>query len=882
MPAMTFTDILTKAGTPTGCGVLVVRRDGKVLTGTRKENATRGQICGPGGHIEPGETPRRAAKREAMEEFGIICNKLVPLGTQMTRGGYGTSAVFLCTDYIGRPMADEEEMTDARWMSVEDIKEQEVFPPFLRSLKLLPAGRVAKTFDAILKYNHNHDSLGRFSSSPGGGGADLSAYGKMIRTAPPPEKTIDKVYKVFVVKDGKLYPPMVANPGGVDTPMGVWLDAQEGQRAGQSKTGRDQVKAGGKGTNGGSGTLSYRPGWHLGEVPIANQFNKENKDHPLFNEDGTPKVNKKGKQLYAKEIFPSNFVFAECEIAAVHDYQKEAMSYGYNKNGNFQHSLAGLPRIPTDGYYKYRTNPDPKTEAWYITGAMKVNRLLTDAEAKHIINDFSRREGKTYDIPVRREGGELTQEKLDALMNPKVKKTDSEETNEMKSFKIYKTDEDQRLVFGWASVAITVDGETLEDRQHDMIEPEDLEEAAYEYVLNFRDTGEEHLPGYRKKGRLVESCVFTPEKQRAMGIPAGTLPVAWWIGFKIDDEDTWQRVKNGTYRMFSIEGKAERLPVEKADRTARSFEEVLKYNHNHDARGRFASSPGGGGRSYGSTNTGDAMAEVRSGKHNSLEKHMDANGNLTPEREKVHKEIIDKLLEGKVGVEGQATMTMLGGGPASGKSSVMSADTSGDIHAVTVDPDTIKKMLPGFEEMAKVDTNAAAFYHEESSALAKRFAEVAFSENYNVIYDGTGDGGFSSVQRKIDSAKEHGYRVEAKYVTIDTEEAVRRNQKRYDDAIAAGKVPRLPPEETVRKTHAKVTDVAVKMAPQFDHIEVWDNNGARGQQKKIAEGGNGQHLKVTPGNQEVFNKFLAKSQSGVEGFITLPNGQVVPVDETKS
>lgn len=31
-------------------------------------------------------------------------------------------------------------------------------------------------------------------------------------------------YKVFYRgKDGKLYPPMVANPGGADTPVGVWM-----------------------------------------------------------------------------------------------------------------------------------------------------------------------------------------------------------------------------------------------------------------------------------------------------------------------------------------------------------------------------------------------------------------------------------------------------------------------------------------------------------------------------------------------------------------------------------------------------------------------------------------------------------------------------------
>ena len=144
-----------------------------------------------------------------------------------------------------------------------------------------------------------------------------------------------------------------------------------------------------------------------------------------------------------------------------------------------------------------------------------------------------------------------------------------------KSFNIYKTDNDKRLVFGWASIAITVDGEQLEDRQKDMIDPEDLEESAYDYVLNFRDTGEEHIPTMRKKGKLVESCVFTAEKQKAMGIPEGTIPVGWWVGFKIEDDAAWERVKNGTYRMFSIEGKASREPVEKS---ARNYDEFPSYD----------------------------------------------------------------------------------------------------------------------------------------------------------------------------------------------------------------------------------------------------------------------------------------------------------------
>ena len=171
------------------------------------------------------------------------------------------------------------------------------------------------------------------------------------------------------------------------------------------------------------------------------------------------------------------------------------------------------------------------------------------------------------------------------------------------NFEILKSDSDRKLVFGWASVAITVNGEQLEDRQQDIIDPDDLEEAAYEYVLNFRDTGEEHIPTMRKKGKLVESCVLTAEKQKAMGIPEGAVPVGWWIGFKIEDDAAWERVKSGQYRMFSIEGKANRIPVEKSRSSydeykpvAKTFADVLKFNPNHDRLGRFASAGNGGGQ----------------------------------------------------------------------------------------------------------------------------------------------------------------------------------------------------------------------------------------------------------------------------------------------
>ena len=227
------------------------------------------------------------------------------------------------------------------------------------------------------------------------------------RTKPAPKKT-GKGYKVFVLKDGKLYPPMVANPEGADTPMGVWLDADAAPQVGVSKTGRPKVKSGGKGTQGSSGSLAYRPGWHLGEIPYALQFNRGEKvENPL----GI--TNKEGRNIKVGKEFPNNFVWAEVEYAKDKDYQDEAMSYGYNKAGNFQHQLAGLPRVPEDGSYKYRTNANPATDPWIITGAMKVNRILSREEVDDMVRKAGREPQKIQ------KGDVLSQEVVDKLNNQK-------------------------------------------------------------------------------------------------------------------------------------------------------------------------------------------------------------------------------------------------------------------------------------------------------------------------------------------------------------------------------------------------------------------------------------------------------------------------------
>ena len=238
----------------------------------------------------------------------------------------------------------------------------------IQKIKGLLYGDPYKSVDAlerIVEKAYVDTANGEITNSETGEDVSFS-----LRQKPEPKKK-GIGYKVFVLKDGKLYPPMVANPDGAATPVGVWLDADAAPIAGESKTGRPQVKQGGKGTQGGSGKLAYRPGWHLGVVPYAIQFNRKDAEGN-------------------KTLFPKNFVFAEVEYAADVDYQEEARQEGINPSGKYQHSLAGLKHLPTDGYYMYRTNPNPETDPWVITGAMKVNRILTRAEQADLVSKAGR------------------------------------------------------------------------------------------------------------------------------------------------------------------------------------------------------------------------------------------------------------------------------------------------------------------------------------------------------------------------------------------------------------------------------------------------------------------------------------------------------------
>jgi hypothetical protein len=140
--------------------------------------------------------------------------------------------------------------------------------------------------------------------------------------------------------------------------------------------------------------------------------------------------------------------------------------------------------------------------------------------------------------------------------NKKVKKLDI-------VGEISKLNEDKQQCFGWCSV-VKVDGKDVVDKQNDMIEIDDIEEAAYDYMLTSRKGGDMHRRapdgGVHHAADVIESFVLTPEKIEKMGLPED-VPQGWWIGMQVNDPDLWRDVKEGRKRKFSIHGSGQRTEV---------------------------------------------------------------------------------------------------------------------------------------------------------------------------------------------------------------------------------------------------------------------------------------------------------------------------------
>lgn len=142
----------------------------------------------------------------------------------------------------------------------------------------------------------------------------------------PPQKTV-KGYKLFRLKDGKLYPLFIGKRESV--PIGEWIEAEEIPTKG----------------------YAVRPGWHAGHLPIAPH---------LRSRDGR---------------IASDRVWAEVEMPDDIDWQSVA---NQTKTKDIRFS------VPRSGHYRWKTSR-LQGGSWLIGGAMKVNRVLSNDEVREIL-----------------------------------------------------------------------------------------------------------------------------------------------------------------------------------------------------------------------------------------------------------------------------------------------------------------------------------------------------------------------------------------------------------------------------------------------------------------------------------------------------------------
>jgi 8-oxo-dGTP diphosphatase len=139
----TLGDLDWQAWRPTDVAVLLfVVRAGQILLIRKKRGLGAGKINGPGGRLEPGETPEAAAIRETEEELGVT--PAAPRRRGHLRFQFVDGYALECHVLSADDCAGEARETDEAvplWTSVHDIPYDEMWADDRLWLPLLLAGR---------------------------------------------------------------------------------------------------------------------------------------------------------------------------------------------------------------------------------------------------------------------------------------------------------------------------------------------------------------------------------------------------------------------------------------------------------------------------------------------------------------------------------------------------------------------------------------------------------------------------------------------------------------------------------------------------------------------------------------------------------------------
>ena len=120
---------------------------------------------------------------------------------------------------------------------------------------------------------------------------------------------------------------------------------------------------------------------------------------------------------------------------------------------------------------------------------------------------------------------------------------------EVESFKFFKKDTEQRIVYGAVLVPYEV------DLQGDIETPEEIEKAAHKFLSGFQTIGDMHEK-FKGIGNLLESSIAQVDFMlNGVYVKKGS----WVIATKVVEDDVWDKIKKGELTGYSIGYSATRV-----------------------------------------------------------------------------------------------------------------------------------------------------------------------------------------------------------------------------------------------------------------------------------------------------------------------------------